>query len=558
MKKNRLILLIMVGICCVLTFAGCTFSDSIKSISFSAGEQAVSVEIGKFNFEDYSITLAYKNGKTKDIPLEEDMISEYDKLKFYQVGLHTLTISYRNCKCEMKIDVKRNGLENLVFEDKKVTYDGKEHSLEVEGNIPADLKIRYPSGNSFINAGTYVVTAVCYGDNYETKTLVATLEIEKAKYDMSGVKFENATFEYDGSPKSVKIEGTLPDDVTVEYKIDGEKGNSKINAGKYDVVAIFSSKNANYAKITEKTAQLCINKKKFRNFDIAFEDKNVVYDGSEFSIEADLGSVPNGIKNTFYSIMKIKDAKGNLIEQPNLENSKNSAVYAGTYVVYLNFEVADLVNFEEVQPKSATLHIARAVYNLGGVFMYGNSVTYDGTEKSISLSGEIPGSAYSLPYHGIEVSYSTRKIKDKNGNSDIQDLGNVNSAVNVGTYEVSAHFSSSDENYEEIDDIVGLLEILVAERKNMKLSFLDLTVDYDGEEHSISVSYSYLPETVTITYEIKKIKNSAGESVTESAIQGNSALEAGTYEIYAVLEDSDENYASTSLTAVLTISEVRR
>lgn len=554
MKKTCIFMLFLISVSCTLIFAGCSMVNSVKSISFLDNGEEIVIEIGKFDYDNYKINVSYSDGKTEEITLTEDMVSAYDKLKFYQVGEQLINIKYYNCSCEIKICVQRKSLNELVFEDKMVVYTGNPVVMEVEGNIPADIEIRYPSGNSFSNAGIYEITAICYGDNYTTKELTATLTIKKAQYDMSNIKFENATYTYDNSPKSVSISGTLPDDVRVEYSIGEKRGNSATDAGEYEVVASFSSKNSNYEQIQDKKAILKINKIKYADFDLKFYNKNVVYDSHSHSIDADMMSVPSGV-TAYYTIQQIKNAIGENIESE--PKNGNEAILAGTYIVRVNFLVQNTTNYENIEPKSATLFIDRAVYKIDNVYMDGKSVVYDGSAKSIELSSGSIGSKPELPF-GVSVTYTTKMIKDKNGNEIDGVMLEGNSATNAGTYEISAHFSSDDENYKEISDIVGNLEIGLAEHANFQCNMFDLSVVFDGTTHSIVVDYLNLPKTITIKYTIKKTKTSSGEIIENpDESEGNSAIEVGTYEISATFIDSDENYVEISpLTAILVIQEV--
>jgi hypothetical protein len=71
--------------------------------------------------------------------------------------------------------------------------------------------------------------------------MTATLTIEKATYDMSGITFANATVNYDGEAHSIYISGNLPSGVTVTYE-----GNEQTAAGVYTVTATFIVDAANY------------------------------------------------------------------------------------------------------------------------------------------------------------------------------------------------------------------------------------------------------------------------------------------------------------------------
>lgn len=554
MRKTVLSIMFFIGICCVFLFAGCSGGAFIKSIDIANDDETINIELGKFNYDDYTIIVKYFNGKTEEISLTEDMISAYERLKFYQTGEQTVKITYKNRSCNIKINVVRASLSNLIeLKNKSAVYTGQPVIVEVEGDVPSDVTVRYPNGNSRTDAGTYVITALCFGDNYETTELKAILTIEKATYDMSGVRFDDATFDYDGNSKSVVLTG-IPTGVTVKYKIGERDGNSATNAGTYNVVASFSSDNPNYNPIDDMSATLTINKAKYPDFNLDFKDKNVVYGSHANSIDADLTQIPKGIE-TYYSIQKIKDAKGNEVVSEE-ELNKNIATDAGTYIVRIYFIISDASNYENILPKSATLIIDRAEYVIDDAFMDSQRYVYDGTCKSIVLTGKNVGDQPVLPA-GVSVSYSYRLIKDKNGNEADGAVCEGNSVTNAGTYEITAHLTSTNENYNDINDISGILEIAPAEHEDIFAVMNDVSVSYDGNSHSITVSYSNLPKTITIKYSIKMTKTKNGD-IIENPVEseGNSAIEAGTYEICVTFVDSDENYAEIpSLTAVLVITE---
>lgn len=456
MKRKYFILLFVLGLTC-LFFGGCSFKNDVASISIvSQNQEEIStIEIGQFNYSDYKLCVEYKNGTKEETELTEDMISENERLKFFQVGEQNVLVQYKRKECELKINVKRKSLESLALKDKVAIFTGKPITIEVEGNIPANVSVRYPNGNSFTNAGTYDISAVVYGDEYEIKELSATLVIEKAKYDMSNIVFESKEFTYDKNSKSLTIQGELPSGVYVEYKIGDKQGNSEIDAGVYTVTAKFTSNNQNYESIEDKTATLTINKAKIENIDVDLEDKNVIYNGHSYSIDANINKLPKGV-NLTYIIQKTKDAKGNSVQE--LEQAGNSAIFAGTYVVKVVFKLEDSTNYESIEPQSATLFIERAEYSLDDVYLYSSSVAYDGNSHALSLSGNVVGEDPTLPL-GVEVKYEIKKIKDKNGNSISQEAENGNSAIDVGTYQVTASFVSSDENYKELESKTAILEI---------------------------------------------------------------------------------------------------
>lgn len=559
MKKKNLFITVLIGICCLLLFACCAGDASVTSISVPGNEEAITVEMGQFNYDDYKIAVKYSNDETEEMALTEEMISVYERLKFYRVGEQIIKITYKNRSCDMKINVVRAKLdERIQLKDKTVVYTGQPVTLEVEGDVPADVTVRYPNGNSKTEAGTYTVTALCFGDNYETAELKATLTIEKATYDTSSLRFENATFDYDGTPKSIVLTGK-PEGVAVKYRIGERDTNSATDAGTYTVTVSFSSTNPNYRAIDDMSAVLTINKAKYADFDLNFKDKSVVYNGHSHSVEADLTKIPKGVE-TYYSIQKIKNAKGEEVAGEE-ELHKGNATDAGTYTVRVYFAIADTANYEGISPKSATLVISRADYVMEETFMDGEDYVYDGKPKSIALTGKAVGSQPVLPA-GVSVKYSHRLVKDGNGNEADGEICEGNEVTDAGTYEITAHFVSSNENYNEIPDISGILKIAQAERADIGAMMNDLSAVYDGNAHSIEANYSHshLPDTVEVKYYIKKTKDASGNEIEDSEeTEGNSATEAGTYEIRAVFADSDKNYAEIpSLSATLTITEAEK
>ncbi|MBQ1516529.1 MAG: S-layer homology domain-containing protein, partial [Lachnospiraceae bacterium] len=103
------------------------------------------------------------------------------------------------------------------------------------------------------NVGTYFVRATVEAENYEPLTAVRSFMIRKAVYDMSGVSFNDASFTYDGTVRSLEITGTLPEGVTVRYV-----GNGQSSPGTHIVTAKFSGDRDNYEPIPDMEARLVI------------------------------------------------------------------------------------------------------------------------------------------------------------------------------------------------------------------------------------------------------------------------------------------------------------
>ena len=113
-------------------------------------------------------------------------------------------------------------------------------------------------GNVATNAGTYKATVYLepgylWPDGSAMPKEV-TWSIGKAVYDMSGITFEDATFTYDGQPKSIFISGDLPAGVTTNYI-----GNGVVEVYPwYEVRVKFYGDETNYEKIPDMVAHITI------------------------------------------------------------------------------------------------------------------------------------------------------------------------------------------------------------------------------------------------------------------------------------------------------------
>lgn len=132
-------------------------------------------------------------------------------------------------------------IEGVTFDDATYTYDGTTKTATVSGTIPEGVEVAYTQ-NVATNAGTYNAKATLSGEGYKTKELTATLIINKADYDMSGVSwdYENP-FVYDGEEKSVKLIG-LPTGVSVKAYTHG----TETEPATYTATVTFNYDTLNY------------------------------------------------------------------------------------------------------------------------------------------------------------------------------------------------------------------------------------------------------------------------------------------------------------------------
>ena len=369
-------------------------------------------------------------------------------------------------------------MSKVVFADLTVTYDGLPHSITAT-NLPEGVTATYENNNK-TEVGTYIVTAHFTGDskNYELiSDKTATLTITKATYDMSSVVFNDLTVTYDGQPYSITA-SNLPEGVQVTYQ-----GNSQVNAGTYTITAHFMGDSVNYNPIPDKTATLTINKATYNMSGVVFNDLTVTYDGLPHSITAT--NLPTDVTVTY-------------------EN--NSKTEVGTHTITAHFK-GDSTNYEPIPNMTAKLTILPM--ELSGIMFESKSFVYDGTAKSIYISGNLPDD--------ITVEYEG------------------NEQTNAGAYEVKAKFTAPS-YYKSLPDLTATLTINKATYDMNSITFADVTLEYDGQEHSLFIT-GKLPEGVKVDYD------------------GNGQTEIGTHTITAHFTGDTVNHNPIpDKTATLTIT----
>src|SRR5690606_18204601 len=195
----------------------------------------------------------------------------------------TATISgsnYQELVLTAELEITKATIIGITFSDASFVYDGTAKSLAISGTLPVGTDVVY-NNNNRTNAGTQQVTATISGSNYQELVLTAELEITPAT--ITGVNFNDASFVYDGTAKSLAISGTLPVGTDVVYN-----NNNRTNAGTQQVTATISG--SNYQELVL-TAELEITKATITG--ITFSEASFVYDGTAKSL-AISGTLPAG------------------------------------------------------------------------------------------------------------------------------------------------------------------------------------------------------------------------------------------------------------------------
>ena len=537
MKKTKIlfICILILAFTCI-AFAGCSKTEQISSINLKDidPEAIIEIPMGKFDFDQYVLVVNYDSGTVKEVVLSEEMISELDLLKFYQPGEHVITVSYGKKTCEFKISVKRETFGELKFPENNVfIYDGQEHTVELEGEIPANANVSYIGGNTFVNAGTYDLTAVVTCNGYVTERVTTTVTVERAKYDIGNVIMESKEVVYDGSEHSIQISGELPEGISEPtYYINGNKVSGVIDAGEYTVTAVFQNSNPNYDAIPNLEATLKILPAEYNmgEVDVTFKNENgnpclgswKVYDGE--SVVFDIENI-KALESNMMISYTVSDEEGNEISRSNKDtNIKN----AGLYTIKIDFILLDNKNYNAIEPMEIFFLVDRAEYDASKFSFDSEIVEYDGKEHSLMLviPEDLKNSKIDISYEYYRAGESTA-IK-KNGE-------NVTGVCDAGEYTVKAIVTFEDQNYEQID----LKETLVINKKVISASeigFDNTNLTYTG--NTMTPPFRFNVEDYLTIGEFAFFKLEGGEYV-----EVDNAIDVGSYrtEVTVSLGDT-KNY----------------
>ena len=225
------------------------------------GEKLSSVELGTgFTFQGYD--------------LETTEVGPVGENKFLVTYTPADTTNYKTITdIEVIITVSPADYElvEITFDGETVTYDGKPHSIFIDGQLPDGVTVEY-EGNGKVNVGEYTVTAKFIladdiKDNYNPiKEMKATLKIEPKSISADEIKAQIAISLLpddervsDGTPKAIRgIKVTLGEKelfkgkdyiATIDYSAKDGKDpygpEAPIEAGRY-IVRVYIQGIGNY------------------------------------------------------------------------------------------------------------------------------------------------------------------------------------------------------------------------------------------------------------------------------------------------------------------------
>lgn len=121
--------------------------------------------------------------------------------------------------------------------------------------------------------------------------------------------------------------------------------------------------------------------------------------------------------------------------------------------------------------------VNKGVYDISSITFEDKNIPYDGNSYSLTYSGVLPDGLTAKTYP-----------EDYSQNTEFSD---------AGEYRFVLDFFSNDSNYEDVDSQYALLTITPVEYDLTNI-WDDVTIVYDGKEHSLTCKEAELPEGVTV------------------------------------------------------------
>lgn len=167
-----------------------------------------------------------------------------------------LVVGCRNKGCGKNTGVKEYDLTNISFSDVNVIYDGEEHSVLLDGDLPEGLEVEYQN-NKLTNVGSTSATATIKEKETQEvlKVLTANLSIDKR---IVKVRVNDIYIKYGEEPKDDEykfIEGSFVESDLGKLNINiafTKRGMPGFVATFYDAVDLEYTPNSNYEITVEK------------------------------------------------------------------------------------------------------------------------------------------------------------------------------------------------------------------------------------------------------------------------------------------------------------------
>lgn len=509
MKRKLLLTLLIILVCATAALcSACNDDDGFSS--FALKKDTVYVKIGgKLTLENCFETVG--KGKIFYSIDNPDAMSVDDGVLLGKAeGEGYVFATSGRFEAKLKVIVYDPYKVAIRASDATYDYDGEIKNITLSGTLPEGATVRYYCGDDeFFGSslpGKYVIrVTVDLPDGYRlvefSDTAILTINRKELALD---VTLDGATYDYDGKEKTLRLNGDLPDGVTVQYSIfcNGEEKASAVDAGKYIVKASFFVDETYYEPIRPISALLTINKRAY-DIDLThFDRQTYTYDAEEKFFPV---SLSEGLRADYYVY---DDAQKKFIKKEEYAEkyAKNKPFTdSGTLRMKVVFSALQGYegNYDVPEQREYTLRINKADFYSDIAWRNGTSAdydsVYDGEAKTIGY-GESFDFGLIGSTHGVKEEYPEgAEIKFCIGSDKRYDSL---SATDAGTYLITAKFimpDGSEKNYNALPELTYayivkkgayLCGVIFDGRDENGIVYKDKSIEYDGKSHTFGLSLS--------------------------------------------------------------------
>jgi|GEM_PF-5098018 len=530
MRRNKFVSLIcaiaiLLLVCSVLS--ACE-KDEIRNLA--AKHEAVQIPVNGSIYIGNYITYDGKGKLSYSVENADVLQLKRDKVTGLKPGKGKVVVSTKSETVSFIVYVVNPNEVSVEAVDIEEVYDGTVKNISVIApNLPEGSEIKYYLGGAEFfgtaEPGEYEITvSVNVPDGFSVAYIKekAVLTIDKATVSMSGVRFESAAYDYDGTEKTLLISGQLPDSVSVRYE-----NNKGTDAGEYRATAYFDADTRYYYEIMPLSAKLTIRKAALNYSRLGFSDKTATYNGNFQHIAFE--SLPEGLYVTYYL--------GEVSEANRIADITVAFKDSGTYQIVAVMDADEIYrkNYVFDSQVRATLEIRKADFvnnlqwkDVPTAYIYDGEGITAGEGGDICLAGDLPAGVNGEFSEGATYSYFYKV------NGAYVPITSENSTkIAVGTYTVAARFTMPEgyeANYNALPDMEFSYAINKASYDMSGVSFTGETFAFDGGSRVYAVTR---PEGFDDDVLIKYSMNENGVGFTAETETPYSVRDAGTYQIRA-------------------------
>lgn len=270
------------------------YNNVLKKLSFTVSAETkdkLDITVTKEEGNDagtYKITGSYNNNPNYNVKFNEGTYT----ITKAENKIHTLTLNdwiYN--------ETPNTPSTTVLYGEAKYLYSNT-HNGEFTDEVPTEV------------GDYYVLAYIPESKNYKYVEMKMHFRINKATHDTSSFVLNDLTVKYDGTPKSISLEGNIPDTVTLKYT-----NNDQTEPGEYNVILKFVVTD-NYNAIESMMAKLTIL-------------KDSLYESDDVKINSDNGSTPNAT----VTVEEIVDFNLKDYQKYLLNNNRIAKLYDISFVI---------------------------------------------------------------------------------------------------------------------------------------------------------------------------------------------------------------------------------